>query len=70
MSTGLPILATWHGGIPEVVTDGKSGFLVAERDAPALSSAMKKLASNASIYAAMSAEAARAVAEGFEQKTR
>ena len=68
MATGLPVLATRHGGIPEAVTDGESGFLVDERDADGLSAAMNKLASDPSAYSAMSAGAARAVAEGFEQK--
>ena len=29
-------MSTYHGGIPELVEDGKSGFLVPERDADAL----------------------------------
>ena len=33
---GLPVLSTQHSGIPEVVVDGKSGFLVPERDVDAL----------------------------------
>jgi colanic acid/amylovoran biosynthesis glycosyltransferase len=36
MAIGLPVISTWHAGIPELVTDGKSGFLVPERDASAL----------------------------------
>ena len=35
-STGLPIISTHHGAIPEVVSDGRSGFLVSERDVNAL----------------------------------
>lgn len=34
---GLPVVSTHHSGIPEVVLDGKSGFLVPERDVDALS---------------------------------
>ena len=33
---GVPVLATCHADIPEVVRDGESGFLVPERDAEAL----------------------------------
>jgi hypothetical protein len=29
---GLPIVATWHNGIPEIVLDGVTGFLVEEKD--------------------------------------
>jgi colanic acid/amylovoran biosynthesis glycosyltransferase len=32
-ATGLPVVSTWHAGVPEVVVDGKTGFLVKERDA-------------------------------------
>ncbi len=31
-ATGLPVISTWHAGIPELVEDGVSGFLVPERD--------------------------------------
>jgi colanic acid/amylovoran biosynthesis glycosyltransferase len=33
MSMGLPVIGTYHGGIPELIEDGISGFLVPERDA-------------------------------------
>lgn len=36
MACGLPVLSTKHAGIPELVEDGKSGFLVPERDPVAL----------------------------------
>lgn len=35
-ATGLPIISTHHSGIPEVVLDGESGYLVPERDIDAL----------------------------------
>lgn len=36
MAMGLPVISTYHGGIPELVEDGVSGFLVPEKDADAL----------------------------------
>jgi len=36
MAMGLPVLSTVHSGIPELVEDGVSGFLVPERDVEAL----------------------------------
>jgi len=67
MSTGLPVVATLHGGIPEAVDDGVSGFLVAEHDPEALAAALEKIASDPTRYAAMGAAAAQAVTERFEQ---
>jgi glycosyltransferase involved in cell wall biosynthesis len=67
MSTGLPVVATWHGGIPEAVDDGVSGFLVNERDPEALAEALFKLADNPARYAKMCPAAAQSVAERFEQ---
>ncbi|MFB2935698.1 glycosyltransferase [Aerosakkonemataceae cyanobacterium BLCC-F154] len=36
MAMGLPVIGTQHGGIPELIEDGISGFLVPERDADAI----------------------------------
>lgn len=37
MSSGVLCLSTYHSGIPELIKDGVSGFLVPEKDAHALS---------------------------------
>ena len=44
MATGLPVLATLHGGIPEAVESGRTGLLGPERDDAALLQAMLDLA--------------------------
>lgn len=36
LAMGLPVLSTLHSGIPELIEDGKTGFLVPERDVDAL----------------------------------
>lgn len=36
MATGMPVVATRHSGIPELVEHGVNGFLVPERDAESL----------------------------------
>jgi colanic acid/amylovoran biosynthesis glycosyltransferase len=36
LAQGLPVITTEHSGIPEIVRDGESGFLVPERDIEAL----------------------------------
>lgn len=43
MAIGLPVVATRHGGIPELVRDGYNGALVPERDAQALAQAIAEL---------------------------
>jgi colanic acid/amylovoran biosynthesis glycosyltransferase len=44
MAMGLPVVATRHSGIPEVVEDGVSGVLVPERDVQELARAIGALA--------------------------
>jgi len=36
MATGLPVVSTYHAGIPELVIDKKTGFLIPEKDVDAL----------------------------------
>lgn len=43
MALGLPVISTTHSGIPELVEDGTSGFLVPERDAVALADRLSYL---------------------------
>ncbi|HVP10864.1 MAG TPA: glycosyltransferase, partial [Phycisphaerae bacterium] len=42
-ATGVPVVASRLGGIPEGVVDGQTGFLVPERDADALAGRMDDL---------------------------
>lgn len=67
MATGLPVLATRHGGIPEAVTHAQTGLLVEERDEEALYQAMCEITSGEGIYKRFAAAAAAAVREEFEQ---
>jgi colanic acid/amylovoran biosynthesis glycosyltransferase len=41
---GLPIVATRHSGIPEIVVDGVNGYLVAEHDIDGMAAKMAELA--------------------------
>ena len=42
--SGLPVVATFHAGIPDVVLHEKTGFLVPVRDCCAMAKAMVLLA--------------------------
>jgi colanic acid/amylovoran biosynthesis glycosyltransferase len=43
MATGLPLVATRHCDIPNVVVDGVTGFLAAERDVRGLAQALERM---------------------------
>ena len=43
MAAGLPVVATNVGGLPEVVEQGETGWLVAPKDVPALAGAINHL---------------------------
>ncbi len=45
MSMQLPVISTFHSGIPELVEDGKHGFLVAERDIDDYAAKMQEILS-------------------------
>jgi colanic acid/amylovoran biosynthesis glycosyltransferase len=53
MAMGLPVISTYHGGIPELVEDGKSGFLVLERDADAIAQKLEYLILNPQLWQQM-----------------
>lgn len=68
MATGLPVLATQHGGIPEAVQHDVAGLLVAERDEAALGAAMTRLTTEPGLAARFGEAASRFVREEFAQE--
>jgi glycosyltransferase involved in cell wall biosynthesis len=68
MATGLPVIATRHGGIPEAVTENLNGFLSDECDSESLGRSMVALANSPEIFARFSAAARQAVVENFDQE--
>ena len=65
MSTGLPVFATKHGGIPEAVEHGVTGWLVAEGDHASLGEALREFAADPARLEAMGRAASGAVEENF-----
>ncbi|MEA5567908.1 glycosyltransferase [Anabaena sp. UHCC 0399] len=53
MIMGLPVIATTHGGIPELVEDAISGFLVPERDTDAIAEKLTYLIEHPEIWPSM-----------------
>jgi glycosyltransferase involved in cell wall biosynthesis len=41
MAMELPVISTWHAGIPEVIDDGVNGYLVNEKDVDTFAKRMK-----------------------------
>jgi glycosyltransferase involved in cell wall biosynthesis len=65
MAAGRPVVATRVGGVPELVTDGENGHLVAARDVPAVARALESLATDAARRAAFGERARLAVGRRF-----
>jgi colanic acid/amylovoran biosynthesis glycosyltransferase len=53
MAMGLPVIGTQHGGIPELIQDGVSGYLVRERDAEAIAAKLAFLIEHPQVAAQM-----------------
>lgn len=62
MAMGLPVICTNHGGIPELVEDGISGFLVPERDVETLAEKIAYLCDRPEVWQQMG-QAGRAYVE-------
>jgi glycosyltransferase involved in cell wall biosynthesis len=63
MAAALPVVSTWHSGVPSLVEHGRTGLLVAPRDSAALAECLADLATNGERRAAMG----RAGRARFEQ---
>ena len=63
--SGLPVVATRHAGIPEVVLDGDTGLLVEEEDVEAMAQAMGRILLEPELAARLGAAGRRRVANGF-----
>jgi glycosyltransferase involved in cell wall biosynthesis len=66
MASGLPLVATDHGGISEAVADGESGFLVDEGEHEPLARRLAELLSDAAPRGRMGAAGRRIAEERFD----
>jgi glycosyltransferase involved in cell wall biosynthesis len=66
-ASGIPVVATFHSGIPEAVTDGETGFLVPEGDAVALADRLARLLGSEPMRRDMGAAARRLAERKFER---
>lgn len=73
LASGVPVVATVHGGIPELVQDGVSGLLVREHDTESAAAALHRLAVDSMSRLQMGASGRARVALDFNvdiQNTR
>jgi colanic acid/amylovoran biosynthesis glycosyltransferase len=68
MATGLPVISTNHGGIPEAVEQDRSGWLVPEEDHVGLAHAIQRLIDSPKLYRRMAERARQIVIDRFEQR--
>ena len=54
MVMGKPVIGTCAGGIPDIITDGKSGILIPPGDVPSLREAMRQLLNDQALRQRMS----------------
>ncbi|KJH72468.1 glycosyltransferase [Aliterella atlantica] len=66
MAMGLPVISTLHGGIPELVKDGVSGYLVPERDANAIATKLSYLIAHPEIWQQMGKEGRSQVEDRYD----
>lgn len=69
MASGIPVVSTRHSGIPELVQDNVSGFLLEEGDVAGLTCRLSRLAYDAPLRRRMGAAGRRIVAAEFDVRT-
>jgi len=70
MACGLPVISTYHSGIPELVDDGVNGYLVPENDVRALERKLIDLLHHPESWGPLGWNARMKVERDFNQKTQ
>ena len=66
MAVGLPVVASSVGGVPELIVDGETGFLVPPGDSHALAAAIERLLDDAALRRRLGAAGRSRVSEHFD----
>jgi glycosyltransferase involved in cell wall biosynthesis len=67
-ASGLPIVSTHHNGIPDVVLDGKTGYLVEEKDTKAMGEVIASLAETPNDWVSLGRAGRAHVEKNFDLK--
>lgn len=68
MSAGLPVVAGRSGGVPEIILDGKTGYLIDQNDVDSHAKKLSELVSNPDLCRKMGEAGRLRVAEHFNQE--
>ena len=68
MAVGLPVVSTLHSGIPELVEDGVSGYLVPERDVRAMSERLSDLIEHPERWESMGRAGRKKIEKDFDSE--
>lgn len=64
-AAGLPVISTYHAGIPDVIIHGETGLLVAEHDVKGMAEHMVHILENPSLAAQMGAKGKENIRNNF-----
>jgi colanic acid/amylovoran biosynthesis glycosyltransferase len=67
-ATGLPVVSTRHAGIPDVVIEGETGFLVDEGDVHGMAECMLRMTNEPELAGRMGAAAQKHIRENFSRE--
>ena len=68
MRSGLPVIATSVGGIPEVISDGESGLLIEAGDSKKLSDAVKQISTDSKLSRRLGRNARATFCQSFTSR--
>jgi colanic acid/amylovoran biosynthesis glycosyltransferase len=66
MATGIPVVSTYHAGIPELITNDKEGVLVQENNVDALAGALDWMLENRALWPFYSTNARAKIEQAFD----
>lgn len=62
---GLPVLSTQHAGIPDIVIEGQTGFLVLENDVNGMAASMEKILQNPNLAQNLGSKGKTRISENY-----
>ncbi|KAA9013367.1 colanic acid biosynthesis glycosyltransferase WcaL [Niallia endozanthoxylica] len=66
MASGLPVISTFHGGIPELIEHKKTGYLAPEKDAKKLAEGMSYFLNHPEVWEKYTKKARKVIEEKFD----